>query len=318
MCRSHADGGRRCPTSHLTGPALAAHNERRRRARRWRNTAVQAALDLGIPPGDATALRKADAAIVRHLLALTRNPADTTRVMVAIATQGHTTEERDLLEGTVIADHPPQIPGINDVAHIWFDNGTDAYHKPLDGLEDVVAIDFGHRGPDHALHEVAAYRVAQALGPPWAGLVPTCVLRMIGGRFGSLASARPGTPWCAGADDPSRDLVDAAAFLDYLVGQQDRHAGNVLATGDRLALIDNGFAFPRSGDLVLCSELLTTRIAAGRAALTPAERHALHQVLSSPDVHGAGNLLAPDRVITLRERVSVALSADRLAFPLPP
>lgn len=54
---------------------------------------------------------------------------------------------------------------------------------------------------------------------------------------------------------------------------------------------------------------------AGRAALTPDERHSLHQVLSSPDVHGAGSLLAPDRVITLHERASAALSTDRLAFP---
>jgi hypothetical protein len=44
------------------------------------------------------------------------------------------------------------------------------------------------------------------------------------------------------------ERILAAGFFDALIGQQDRHGGNLLVDQDRLYLIDHGFAFGRTGD----------------------------------------------------------------------
>lgn len=65
MCRANSEGGRRCTSSHLTGDALTAHNERRRQQRTARRDVADqarehpdhgeyvAGLIMAFPPGKA-------------------------------------------------------------------------------------------------------------------------------------------------------------------------------------------------------------------------------------------------------------------------
>jgi hypothetical protein len=99
--------------------------------------------------------------------------------------------------------------------------------------------------------EVAPYKISRALGEDF---VPPVTTRKIGSLEGTLQTLIPGRPlFRVKAVDrfskkvlPDNDVAKGAAF-DYLVGNRDRHAGNVIiSTTGKMHLIDHSDSFGSS------------------------------------------------------------------------
>lgn len=236
--------------------------------------------------------------------------AELSRQIYALeAQQGGHRDERNLLFGNVATLHRPSGAGTNETVRVELDNGVLGYHKPFDGLNSRIARSFGHTSAEQSVHEVVAWQVAREMGPPWSEIVPPCVVREVNGRMGSFALERAGK-----TGNRSFDLAPEwrdAAFFDALIGQQDRHYGNWLMAGDRLTLIDHGYAFAKPGNYCNWSMLLDQRVASA-PTLTYQERAGLDRLLASPDLLGLEQTLPADRVVALRDRAGRMRSTGRV------
>lgn len=154
---------------------------------------------------------------------------------------------------------PTTSPGVNATKQLELAGGTVVFHKPFSGVHVANAIAYGQTDETPPLHEAAAWRLAVALGPPWDEIVVPCVLREYAGEDGSLSPRAVGWP-----RDPAPTLNPTwcfpAAFFDSLIAQQDRHGGNWRWDGERLTLIDHGYAFalPRPSSTTPTSSLPAT------------------------------------------------------------
>lgn len=225
-----------------------------------------------------------------------------------MAAQGEHRDERSLLAGAVLTKAAAQ-GGTNETVRVEFDNGVVAYHKPFSGLNDRLAESFGHTSAQQSMHEVAAWQLARQMGPPWSELVPPCVVREVNGQMGSLAVERSGRNMMRGFDAVPE--WREAAFFDALIGQQDRHPGNYLISGDRMTLIDHGYAFARPGDMCNWSFIAGKR-AATDPVLTHQERGVLDRLVASRDLFGLAGVLEPERAQAVRSRAERMLSSNRV------
>lgn len=232
--------------------------------------------------------------------------------------QGGHRDERSLLTGQPTAIVPlssrrarGMAPkgGTNQTVRMTLDNGMTGYFKPVAGERRDLASGFGQDSHQQGVHEAAAWRLASQMGAPWSEIVPPVVMREVNGVVGSFALERPGrtsnrSPWHTGE-------WREAAFFDCLIGQQDRHAGNYLVAGDRINLIDHGYAFAKPGDYRNFSWLSDERVTTD-PALTYSERDALQRLVSSPDLMGMSKILQPERAEALRRRAEGMLASGRL------
>lgn len=107
-----------------------------------------------------------------------------------------------------------------------------------------------HLEPDHqARREALAYFISKNLGH--LGRVPPTVYREIDGDSGAYCALSRGTlpgTHCARLDEVLADPKDPAyidmAVFDCIIGNLDRHSGNILFGGGTVLAIDHGLAFP--------------------------------------------------------------------------
>jgi hypothetical protein len=231
------------------------------------------------------------------------------QIRFATTQQGGHRDERTLLTGgpTLVTDVDE---GTNTTRRVELDNGAIGYFKPFGGVDDRLASGFGQDSSQQSMHEAAAWRLASQLGPPWSDIVPPVVIREINGEPGSFALERPGR---AGTWDPwHTGEWREAAFFDCLVGQQDRHPGNFLVSGDRIALIDHGYTFARPGDYRNYSWFAARRVQTD-PVLTHQERQVLQRLVSSSDLLGLRGMLQPGRASALHDRAQQMLDTGRLS-----
>lgn len=246
------------------------------------------------------------------------------QIGVAMRQQGVHRDERALLDGS-----PEQVVtlkragratgssdsgsgptgGTNTTRRVELDNGVTGYFKPFDGVREDLATGFGQDSAQQSLHEAAAWQLAREMGSPWSEVVPPVVIREINGEMGSFALARPGkdmvmAPWHTGEWRQS-------AFFDSLIGQQDRHPGNYLVAGDRIALIDHGYTFARPGDYRNYSWLAGQR-SLSEPALSYDERQVLQRLVASPNLMGLRSMLQPARAEALKARAERMLSSGTI------
>jgi len=145
-------------------------------------------------------------------------------------------------------------------------------------------------------------------------LVAAAVLRDINGEDGALIDRRYGQKGAAAAVSPPLAERLAAAFVDSLIGQQDRHTGNLRwdASVGRLGLIDHGYAFAVPGDPCNASVFVGDRHGIGHAGLVATEAAALQQLVGSPELLGLGDVLEPERGRALVERANRMLATGRI------
>lgn len=154
--------------------------------------------------------------------------------------------------------------GISAVYVIEMENGSKAVFKPHDGESEYVLrgnIELGLQTE----REVAAWEVAKIVGMD--DMVAACVDRtleapsksgvVIKPRRGAVMEFHEGS---IGADLPVRSMYDGAEHLaraavyDFVIGNEDRHAGNWIVQDGKLKLFDHGLAFPDLGQFKInCS-----------------------------------------------------------------
>ena len=334
MCRAESEGGRRCPCSS-TEASREAHNARRRRNRAIRTAVVSWARAKGVPDEALSVLAAAAPSIAKgwaenagaSASVLEAPPARvgkplpvvdafwaTSELVDAIAAiarlQGRTGAELRLLEGDADRVDWPDDSGVNDTRRVWLVNGSEGYHKSFDGLDDDCADEFGQVPGLQPVHEVGAWILARGLGAPWDAMVPECVLRPVEGRLGSFARAVPGGvgPLFSGVRP---ELIAAAGFFDALIGQQDRHLGNLLVDGDQLRLIDHGFTFAVPGDTYNVAALHKYRFDQD-PMLSGDELKALKKLVKSPDLFGLEGMLEQGRADAVRDRARAMLRSGCL------
>ena len=249
-------------------------------------------------------------------------------------------DERFMLDAPTPAYKPHRTltadPNVNEVLSGLADyDGRRArlYFKPLSGVRRTAAHLYGHDNPvDVGIHEVAAWWLARELGPPWSELVAPTVWfdppdaqdigscgPVILGMGGYASLPQPGV----GFDR----LISDAAFFDAVIGAQDRHDHNLRAgMPPRLALIDHGYAFARTGDshnpYEAAGLFLKMRFGerhfpvpdgpaldySGVGPLSPAlgahEQAAIARLAADRDLLGVAQLLSDDRAQALRDRVA--------------
>lgn len=356
MCRT---GGRRCGVDH---EQREEHNRRRRENRAARRQVVEWAVEQQMgtevvdqvkamppaaarkwgeeqgaleapapapPPASPTTPGGQGAARLRNRWRVTKASTGHTSLdeatVAALADQGHRRGEAALLDGPIVSSEDLDEDGVNDTRLVATDQGNQGFHKGFGRLHERMARKFGHDEPLQPLHEVGAWRLADAMGERYRNLVPPCVVAVDNeNEWGSLSQRVPGRPpslsngfmVAMGMAEPepamrdalrdsgvSRQQLDDAAFFDAVIGQTDRHIGNVLVgPGNRLHLIDHGFAFSRDGDPCNWSALVDLRCTDGRTALTAEERQLCGRIAADRDLLGMAPSLTPERAAAVRSR----------------
>ncbi len=231
------------------------------------------------------------------------------------ASQGARAIERRMLDEAFVGPPAPTTsPGVNATKQLELAGGAIVFHKPFSGVHVANAIAYGQTDETPPLHEAASWRLAVALGPPWNEIVVPCVLREYAGEDGSLSLRAIG--W-------ARDLAPTlnptwclpAAFFDSLIAQQDRHDGNWRWDGDRLTLIDHGYAFALPRAILNYSDFVAARHKNGAASLLTEEWDALTRLLSDSDLLGMARFLLPNRAQALAERARLMLQRGEVLRP---
>jgi hypothetical protein len=206
---------------------------------------------------------------------------------------------------------PTSTPGINATKRLALASGQVVFHKPFSGVHVANALAYGQTDETPPLHDAVGWRLAAALGAPWQDLVAPCVLRGYAGDDGALSLQAPGWPGDpAPMQNPSWCLP--AAIFDALIAQQDRHPGNWRWDGNRLTLIDHGYAFALPGHILNHSDLVAARHSHGAAALLQEERDALDRLVRDPDLLGLASFLLADRAQALADRARRMLTRDEI------
>jgi hypothetical protein len=224
------------------------------------------------------------------------------QIAAVAAAQGALPIERRMLDEAFYGPPAPtSTPGVNATKRLVLASGLVVFHKPFSGVHVANALAYGQTHETPPLHEAAAWQLATALGPPWEELVAPCVLREYADDDGALSLRAPGWPGdVAPTLNPTWCLP--AAFFDALIAQQDRHPGNWRWDGGRLSLIDHGYAFALSDQILNHSDLLAARHRHHASALLVQEREALEHLLEDPDLLGMASILLPDRAQALADR----------------
>ena len=241
------------------------------------------------------------------------------RVALLVERQGRTAEERQLMRMDSAREGAPVAgKGVNDIKRLVWDDGACGYFKPYDELDMDTAEAYGHDGRLQPTHEAAASQFAQALGPKYAALVPPVALVKYEGQWGSISYGVPGGPMRAGANvvhmaEHHSDQASDLAFFDCLIGQVDRHRGNVLMDRRGLSAIDNGFAFTDGVGGVNASMFVAARSQHPQARATTREEKAiLARFLDSEDGLGLRGTIEEGRFHEVRRRARLMQSKGRI------
>jgi hypothetical protein len=237
--------------------------------------------------------------------------------LVSATMASGTAIEQELL-GKVI-DIGPVITsnvGLSAPPLVIMDTRRSAFFKRFCDQKPNLCSQYGHDRMESPLNEVAAWRLAYAMGDPWRHMLPTAVLRKIDGRGGALINDKHGA-----VDNrvfqEAESQVKAAALWDALIGNQDRNGRNFRYdhSSRRLGLIDHGFAFARPGDLFHTSLFHAVRKGTpGAQTLTRDEQEALDALVSS-NLYGLRTFIEEDRAEALDTRAKTMLN-KRLILPV--
>ncbi|HEX3722789.1 MAG TPA: hypothetical protein VHV31_08355, partial [Nitrolancea sp.] len=232
------------------------------------------------------------------------------------ATAVGTAVEQDLLRAGIITMGAALTAtgGTSAPPLVILDTRRTAFFKRFRDQRPNICARYGHAPFDVPLNEVAAWRLAFAMGDPWRQLVPTAVFRKINDAGGALINDRK-----AKADlsvfAEAGGQAGAAGFWDSLLGQQDRNTQNFRY--DRatrtLALIDHGFSFARSGDL--CNSTIFAHARHQSSPVLSAGERAALEKLNAADLHGLRGFIAADRAMAFERRATEMLRTGRVLAP---
>lgn len=148
---------------------------------------------------------------------------------------------------TPISDSHELGGGVNESKIVDFSDGKKGVFKPD---PDSEAFDLSNiPGGLTTEREVAAWQVAKLVGMD--DMVSPAVIRTIDGQRGALLEWQDGDVANRRAGDAKYDGdadAERAAIFDFVIGNEDRHSGNWVVSGEgknaKLHLIDHGLSFP--------------------------------------------------------------------------
>ena len=248
--------------------------------------------------------------------------AESARLIVVQAAQAQNPAAHELANAE-IADREPLSVSANYVERVTLADGSTAYLKPVGEANSRVGQMYRVAENEQAIHEAAAFHLADAMGERYSQMMPTAaVVEDEQHGLAALISHRDGvdgfsTAWQLQA---SPDDVHDAAFFDAVCGNADRHSGNFLVSEgddgeDHLSLIDHGFSFHRPGGAINAPALIITRAQAGDQALDAQETQLLHRLNDSPDLLGAEPMIGTERAAAMRARITQMLNTGQIAVP---
>ena len=227
--------------------------------------------------------------------------------------QGSPYEDHLLFERVIAYAPAGTNPGVNQTFRAVLESGRVGYHKPFAGVSSVHASAFQHHPDEVPVNECTAWRLAYTLGSPFVDVVAPTVLREMQGAPGSLSAQQVGA-----ANDPrpflhAAALARAAAFVDSLTAQQDRHGGNARwdDANQKLGLIDHGYTFALPGHRLNAAWFVDWRWGAGGQILDATETDALNRLLDG-DLLGLRAFMLPDRADQLEDRAQRMLASSEI------
>jgi hypothetical protein len=178
--------------------------------------------------------------------------ADVSKALTALSTgtlKGPgSAKTMDLLEAALadpsakIVDKKNLGGGVNGTFIVTLSNGVKAVWKPS-ANEDMSKLRNQLEEDHQARREAAAYLIDKAMGHI-AGAPPT-VQRKLGGEDGALMAFVGDAMTANQRAVPAGKDNDQLALFDNVIGNTDRHTGNLLVTNNgKLVPIDHGLAFP--------------------------------------------------------------------------
>lgn len=227
-----------------------------------------------------------------------------------------TWQERTLTKGGAVLKEIGA--GINTTKMVQLDSDNTGYFKPFAGLEHSVSKGFGQKNAEQPIHEAAAWQLAKQLGPEYTQMVSPCIIREIGGRWGSVSFGQTGTSThragIRSISELPKDQVDNLAFFDALIRQQDRHEGNFLVDNRGIVAIDHGFSFSKNRDYMNYSKIQAYR-ASKRPELTQQEFQLLVRITGSSNCLGLKDIIGAERTKDLQTRAQNMLKTGRIPLP---
>jgi hypothetical protein len=243
---------------------------------------------------------------------MTSDEAD--RVVAACRLLGEHPEERRLLHAEV-EDIVLHRSGTSETFEVRFKDGTRGAFKSIEGAASHAG-GHGHTGPGVILNDVASWLVARGLG--YDQLLRGVVIRpasVAGAGIGSLQTWLDGEP--SGDGWKSARNIRQAALFDSVTAQQDRNGGNFNydATADEVGLFDQSFTFALPGHQQGACEIVAEVHRADEAELDDELGEALDQLEASPELANLGEVLSPERVARVHERIAAIRERGELLQP---
>jgi hypothetical protein len=240
-----------------------------------------------------------------------------TRIANLVAATAHGTliEQEMLREGILVVGKAlTETPGSTAPPLVILETGRSCFHKRFNGQNATNSAHYGHHAYDVPLNEVAAWRLAYAMGQQWRRMVPTCVLRKIEEQGGALMNDKKARADMAVFNGDATKQVNAAGFWDALIGNQDRNTGNFRydSVSKTLGLIDHGYVFARPGDFFNTSMFFAYRRTHHQIGLLAPEKEVLEALLESGNLFGLRSFLASDRADALQVRAENMLHSGCL------
>jgi hypothetical protein len=220
------------------------------------------------------------------------------------------TLEKKLATGDVSAQSQPINAGVNKTS-VSDVEGTKVIVKPKSGLDMRVLRN--NIPPGHDMErELAAYEVAKYMGVD----MPTTVVRQTPYGVAMVQEFRNGVSGF-GRDLNQLNNRDAIALFDAVIGNEDRHGGNFLVSGQNIIPIDHGLSFPRQGTTGFANEaILESRASSplAQSQLTPQETDLLTRLQGDKPFRAKlGKILKDkDALATVYDRIAKMLSAGKV------
>lgn len=209
------------------------------------------------------------------------------------------------------------------------EDGKVGYFKKYSDITDTdTHVDYNHDVLETFNNEVVAYKLTQVMGKDYH-FVPTTVVRKHDGHIGTLQAEAEGEVGAYNIWDGSKPtdfdkkVLRNVALLEYVMGAQDRHAGNfaVISEGREkgnygITLIDNGFSLPGT-DTPTYSVLVPSRAAFkvhGDIKLNVKEKKTLNKVLTSIEPGGEmHDMLSEGQQTYMKKRIQYLLKQGYLS-----
>lgn len=227
--------------------------------------------------------------------------------------------ENDLLnlQITSYTQHQTAHPGAapEQTFHVTLDWTIEAFHKPFKFVNVALAGQFDQHHREPPINDCVAWRLAHAIGGTPEEIVAPTVMRFHDPEgWGGLSKKWRGVGQTMEPMLKRPDQSRATAFFDCLIGQQDRHFGNIRwdDTNQHLGLFDHGFAFAVPGHRFNHSAFVQWRWGQGQQALDQWEKDALDELLQSHDLHGLADFLRDLRAEALEERAKRMLAGGEI------